>query len=61
MMDHSVRNGVSVMKGKDGGVWMSEEEENVVTGVVVDGKVVKADYVIIGTKALALLVQKYKY
>jgi hypothetical protein len=61
MMDHSVRNGASVMKGKDGGVRMSVEEEDVVTGVVVDGKVVEADCVIIGTKALALLVQKYKY
>ena len=38
-----------------------EEKEDLVTGVVVDGNVVEADCVIIGTKALALLVQTYKY
>ena len=61
MMDHAVRNGARVMKGKVEGVRMSEEEDDLVTGVVVDGNVVEADCVIIGTKALALLVQTYKY
>ena len=61
MMDHAVRNGARVMKGKVEGVRMSEEEDDLVTGVIIDGNVVEADCVIIGTKALALLVQTYKY
>eukprot|EP00802_Teleaulax_amphioxeia_P017324 Tamp_17476.p1 GENE.Tamp_17476~~Tamp_17476.p1 ORF type:complete len:432 (+),score=100.34 Tamp_17476:120-1298(+) len=46
MVDFAVQKGAKVVKGKVEGVRMSEEE-GVVNGVVVDGKVLEADCVVI--------------
>ena len=47
MVNYAVSKGAKVIKGKVEGMRMSEEEQGVVSGVVVDGKVIDADCVVI--------------